>query len=78
MARDPVLEAALQTRRAVARIAQLAGISSAAVSQWQRVPERHVWAVAKVTGILAVTLRPDLPYYRCACQKASEPAEAAE
>ena len=73
MARDPTLEAALQTRRAVARIAQLCGISSAAVSQWQRVPERHVWAVCKVTGLSAVELRPDLSYYRCACRR-----EAAE
>ena len=71
MARDPTLEAALQTRLTVKRISQLCGITSAAVSQWQRVPERHVWAVAKVTGIPAATLRPDLSYYHCACQKAA-------
>jgi DNA-binding transcriptional regulator YdaS (Cro superfamily) len=64
MARDPVLVAALQTRLAVQRIARLCGISSAAVSQWNRVPERHVWAVSKVTGIPAAELRPDLKYYR--------------
>lgn len=72
MARDPVLEAALQTRFAVKRIARLCGISSAAVSQWQRVPERHVWAVAKVTGLSAATLRPDLTYY---CNGHKEAAE---
>lgn len=64
MARDPVLEAALQTRLTVKRIAELCGISSAAVSQWQRVPERHVWAVSRVTGLPAAKLRPDLAYYR--------------
>ena len=64
MARDPVLDAALQTRNAVKQIAALCGISSAAVSQWQRVPERHVWAVSRVTGIPHAKLRPDLPYYR--------------
>ena len=69
MARDPTLEAALQTRRAVARIAEMCRISSAAVSQWQRVPERHVWAVCKVTGLTAAELRPDLPYYNHVCRK---------
>lgn len=64
MARDPVLDAALQTRYMVKRIAELCGISSAAVSQWRRVPERHVWAVSRVTGVPAAELRPDLPYYR--------------
>lgn len=70
MARDPILEAAMQTRRTVKRIAELCGISSAAVSQWQRVPERHVWAVSKITGIPAAELRPDLTYYR-GCSKAA-------
>jgi DNA-binding transcriptional regulator YdaS (Cro superfamily) len=72
MARDPILEAALQVRLTVKRIAQLAGISSAAVSQWQRVPERHVWAVSRVTGIPAAELRPDLAYYRCHEKAAAE------
>jgi hypothetical protein len=31
------------------------------------VPERHVWAVARVSGIPAVQLRPDIPYYQCQC-----------
>ena len=70
MRRDPVLEEALRTRGALTEIARLTGISTAAVSQWPRVPERHVWAVCKVSGIPAVRVRPDLAYYRCACQKA--------
>lgn len=71
MARDPVLEAALQTRLTVKRVAQLCGITTAAVSQWRRVPERHVWAVSKVTGIPASELRPDIVYYaRCPKQAA--------
>jgi len=74
MARDPLLVAAFQQRLAVGRIAKLAGISSAAVSQWTRVPERHVWAVCKVTGLTAAQLRPDVPYYQCHCQR----LEAAE
>jgi len=69
MDREPTLDAALQTRRAVARIAELCGITTSAVSQWSRVPERHVWAVCRVTGLSAHELRPDLPYYQCACRK---------
>ena len=72
MSRDPILEAALQTRLTVKRISQLCGISSAAVSQWQRVPERHVWAVSKVTGIPANVLRPDLVYYHPCPKQAAE------
>lgn len=60
MERDGVLEQALSQRRAVTRIAEAVGISRAAVSQWQRVPERHVDAVARVTGIPPWQLRPDL------------------
>jgi len=72
MARDPVLEEAFRTRLAIKRIAQMVGISHAAVSQWTRVPERHVWAVSKITGIPAAKLRPDIRYYQ---ECAKEPAE---
>lgn len=58
--RDPILEQALNTRMAVTQIAETIGISRAAVSQWRRVPEKHVAAVAKITGISKRRLRPDL------------------
>lgn len=64
-ARDPLLDVVFAQRLAVTRIAALAGVSRAAVSQWRRIPERHVWAVARVSGLPAHKLRPDLPYYRC-------------
>jgi pyruvate kinase len=45
---------------AVTRIAAAVGISRAAVSQWRRVPEKHVAVVAKLTRISRKRLRPDL------------------
>jgi pyruvate kinase len=60
MDRDPVLEAALSQRLATKRVAEAAGITSQAVSRWRRVPEDKVTIVARVTGISARRLRPDL------------------
>jgi pyruvate kinase len=58
--RDPVLHEALQRRGAVTAIAQAAGISTAAVSQWRKVPAWWVLTVAEVTGYSPHELRPDL------------------
>jgi len=60
MDRDPALVAALSRRLAVKRIAAAAGISSQAVSRWRRVPERWLDVVARVSGVPAHELRPDL------------------
>ena len=45
---------------AVTEIAVTLGVSRAAVSQWRRVPERHLTTVARITGISKRVLRPDL------------------
>jgi len=58
--RDPALELALSPRMAVTEIAEAVGISRAAVSQWRRVPEKHLVVVARITGISKRRLRPDL------------------
>jgi pyruvate kinase len=58
--RDAALELALSPRLAVTEIAEALGVSRAAVSQWRRVPERHVAIVARITGISKRRLRPDL------------------
>jgi pyruvate kinase len=58
--RDAALELALSPRLAVTEIAEALGVSRAAVSQWRRVPERHVAVVARITGISKRRLRPDL------------------
>ncbi len=58
--RDPTLEALLTQRGAVTRIATALGISTAAVSQWRRVPEDRVAEVARALGIPPNAVRPDV------------------
>lgn len=60
MARDAALERVLMVRNAVTRIAKAAGVSTAAVSQWRKVPAWHVETVSRVTGVPPHELRPDL------------------
>ena len=58
--RDPALEDLLARRGAITRIATELGISTAAVSQWKRVPDDRVADVARIMGVPPATLRPDL------------------
>jgi DNA-binding transcriptional regulator YdaS (Cro superfamily) len=44
----------------VKKIAGRCRVSTAAVSQWRRVPKRRVDEVSEVTGIACEVLRPDL------------------
>ena len=60
MDRDAPLTEALSRRYAVTAIAAALGISRAAVSQWRRVPGKHVTSVAEITGMPPHVLRPDL------------------
>src|SRR6478736_5026192 len=41
-------------------VAHACGVSRAAVYQWQRVPVRHVYTVARLLGIEAEHVRPDV------------------
>lgn len=59
--RDPALEALLTQRGAVTRIATALGISTAAVSQWKRVPDDRVAEVARALGVPPTTVRSDVP-----------------
>ncbi len=59
--RDPALEALLAQRGAVTRIATALGISTAAVSQWKRVPDDRVEEVAHALGVPPEQVRTDLP-----------------
>lgn len=45
--------------KGLARLAELLGITRAAVSFWTRVPETHVIAVNRILGIPKSKLRPD-------------------
>lgn len=58
--RDPSLETILSQRGAVTRIAQGLGISTAAVSQWRRVPDDRVVEVARILALAPEEVRPDL------------------
>ena len=58
--RDPSLEALLSQRGAVTRIATALGISTAAVSQWKRVPDDRVAEVARALNLPPEAVRPDL------------------
>lgn len=51
----------LRSRRGLmAKVAQELGITRAAVVGWKRVPDTRLADVARITGIAASVLRPDL------------------
>ena len=58
--RDPALEALLARRGTVKQIAAGLGISTAAVSQWKRIPEDRVAEIATLLNLPPESLRPDL------------------
>jgi pyruvate kinase len=58
--RDPTLERLLSLRGAVTRIATALDISTAAVSQWKRVPDDRAQDVATALGVPLDQVRPDL------------------
>jgi pyruvate kinase len=68
--RDQCLDRLMQIRGATKRLAEGLGISTAAVSQWERVPRDRVVQAARILGVSPCDLRPDL-------YEAREPAEAA-
>ncbi len=55
--RDEILAKILSTRGMVTRLAGACGISTAAVSQWDHVPEKWVEAVAEASGTPARLIR---------------------
>jgi pyruvate kinase len=58
--REPALERLLSLRGAVTRIATALDISTAAVSQWKRVPDDRAQDVASALGVPIDQVRPDL------------------
>lgn len=58
--RDPILSEFLSRKGAVKRISALCGVTPSAVCQWNRVPKRHVKAIAAYLGISPVEIRPDV------------------
>jgi DNA-binding transcriptional regulator YdaS (Cro superfamily) len=58
--RDAALARAIIKAGGVAEMARKLGISSPAVSMWRRVPMARVKSVARVSGVPAAELRPDM------------------
>jgi len=65
------LQRAIDAAGGVAKLARLVGVTSQAISQWDRVPAERVLAVEDATGVPAHELRPDV--YRA---PAAEPQQA--
>lgn len=59
------------------RIAGACGVTTQAVSQWKRVPERHVRAVAALLGTTPERLRPDLAEKHLMTSTDMNPVDAA-
>lgn len=57
---DDILLEIKERRGAVKRLAEACSLTTQAVSQWRRVPKKHLAAVARVTGRTPEELRPDL------------------
>ncbi|GBQ89186.1 hypothetical protein AA0535_1730 [Asaia krungthepensis NRIC 0535] len=58
--KDEVLIEMMRYRGMNARIARACGLSTAAVSQWKRIPRKHLEKVSDLSGVPPETLRPDL------------------
>lgn len=57
---DPGLRLALDIAGSQAEIGRALGLTRKAVWAWHKVPEEHLWALAKSFGIAPQKLRPDL------------------
>lgn len=58
--RDDGLRAAILAAHGVNNLARQIGVTSQAISQWERVPADRVRAVVRATGVPDWQLRPDL------------------
>lgn len=54
------LKAVLERADGPTKLAHGLGISTAAVSQWQKVPAKRVGRVSEITGLAPHEIRPDL------------------
>jgi DNA-binding transcriptional regulator YdaS (Cro superfamily) len=57
---DPALKRVLKKAGGPSKVAEHLGIVASAVTQWSRVPARHVPRLAALTGIRGRDIRPDL------------------
>jgi DNA-binding transcriptional regulator YdaS (Cro superfamily) len=57
---DPPLQKVLDKVGGPSKLALHLGVGASAVTQWEKVPARHVPRVAALTGIPGQQIRPDL------------------
>jgi hypothetical protein len=57
---DPALVRVLKKAGGPSRVAEHLGVVASAVTQWSRVPARHIHRLETLTGIPAREIRPDL------------------
>lgn len=57
---DPALKAVLEKVGGPTKLGAHLGVGASAVTQWDKVPARHVPRVAAVTGFSGSFIRPDL------------------
>jgi DNA-binding transcriptional regulator YdaS (Cro superfamily) len=69
---ETALERAIAAAGGPVAIAKLVGVSSQAVSQWERIPAKHCMAIETATGIPCHEQRPDI------FPKPSTPVETGE
>lgn len=60
MAYSPELSSALAAAGGPTKLAAGLGLTPGAVTQWDKVPAKHLFRVASLTGIPPERLRPDL------------------
>ncbi len=58
--RDPAIVKVCSLLGNASRLAEVCGVSRAAVSRWRRIPPRHLRTVSDLTGLKFEALRPDL------------------
>lgn len=76
---ETVLDRAAKAVGGVVALAKLVGVSSQAVSQWEKIPPKHCLTIERATGISCHEQRPDIfaaPINSRPCD--TEPQEAAQ
>lgn len=58
--RDPILNDVFDIFGGQSKVAQYLSVTRQSVTQWERVPLKHVRAIARYTGLSPAVLRPDI------------------
>jgi len=58
--RDPILISIFETFGGLSKLAKHLKVTRQSVSQWEKVPLKHVREIARYTGLTPAELRPDI------------------